>query len=93
MNKEIKCPECKSSKIALSDAKNEYVNICTLLCFNCLHVFLFKQAIIEDNKDGNMKRLIKNLMTIGEKVKAKYFLRELTGMDKNAAGEYVDSLV
>ena len=92
MNKQIKCPKCESINLALADASNEYVNVCYLLCMDCYYVFSMSNGKIEDNPEGNMKRLLKNLIDLNHTLKARHFLIEITGIEKKEAKDYINNL-
>ncbi len=88
----IQCPECDSSKLALSGYDAEGININPSLCLNCGYVFYIEKGKIKDDPDGNLNRLLENMRSLKNMGKAIYVLRAITGVSKKEAKEYIQGL-
>ena len=85
----VLCPECESSKLALTDV---YEGGVFLLCIECCLTFEMKRGILKNQPEGNFKRLIRNLLMLDQKGDALYVLKRIAGMSKGDAKAYIRSI-
>jgi hypothetical protein len=58
------------------------MNLQTLLCLDCANVFFMEKGKIETNINGNMEKILKNMIALNEMAKAIVFYSKLTGADR-----------